>query len=54
MRALAGATSVTCLGWRGAGPKALPYRVVRAARLGNYPGRLVPMGEMTRLSKWSG
>jgi hypothetical protein len=34
--------------------RAAPRRFVRAVRLGKYPGRVVPMGDVRRRAKWSG
>ena len=31
-----------------------PRRVVRAARLARYPGRIVPMADIRKQAKWSG
>ena len=31
-----------------------PRRVVRAARLRRYPGRIVPMADIRKQARWSG
>ena len=54
VRRVAGAASALCLGLCWVGRKASPRRIVRAVRLGKYPGRIVPMGEIGKQSKWSG
>jgi len=41
-----------CLGWMSRG--VLPRRSVRAGRSENYPGVIVPMGDIRMQSKWSG
>jgi len=54
VRAIAGAASAICGGLYWVGQRASPRRIVRAVRLGKYPGEVVPMGDIGRQSKWSG
>ncbi len=41
-----------CLAWMGR--KALPRRTVWANRSDDYPGVIMPMGDIRTQSKWSG
>ncbi|MBP7051644.1 MAG: hypothetical protein KBE65_11560 [Phycisphaerae bacterium] len=42
-------------GWVGwMSRRVLPRRIVRAGRSKNYPGVIVPMGDIRMQSKWSG
>jgi hypothetical protein len=54
VQVLAGAASALCAGLFWVGRKASPRRVVRALRLGTYPGEVVPMEDVGQQSKWSG
>jgi len=54
VQALAGAASAVCAGLYWAGQRASPRRVVRAIRLGRYPGEVAPMEDICKQSKWSG
>jgi hypothetical protein len=54
VRALVGAASAAGAGLAWLGRTVSPRRMVRAVRLGKYPGDVVPMGDISRQSKWSG
>ncbi len=54
VRALVGAASAAGAGLAWLGHKTSPRRIVRAVRLGKYPGDVVPMGDISKQSKWSG
>lgn len=54
MRAVAGAASAACVGLCWVGQRVSPRRIVRAVRLGKYPGVVVPMDDISKQSKWSG
>jgi hypothetical protein len=51
---MAGAASAICGGLYWAGQRASPRRIARAVGVGKYPGKVVPMGDITKQSKWSG
>jgi hypothetical protein len=36
------------------GEKASPRQIWRAVKLGRYPGRVAPMGDVDKQAKWSG
>jgi hypothetical protein len=54
VRAVAGAASAACVGLCWVGQRVSPRRIVRAVRLGKYPGVVVPMDDISKQSKWSG
>ncbi len=54
VQVLAGAGSALSAGLFWIGRKASPRRVVRALRLGRYPGEVVPMQDVSQQAKWSG
>ena len=54
MRVLVGAASAVCVSLCWVGQMMSPRRIVRAARLGKYPGVVVPMDDISKQSKWSG
>jgi hypothetical protein len=54
VRIITGVASAFCGGLYRLSQRAVPRRVVRALRLGKYPGEVVPMGDMGKQSKWSG
>ncbi len=54
VRTLTGAASAVCVGLCWVGQKVSPRRMVRAVRLGRYPGKVVPMNDVSKQSKWSG
>jgi hypothetical protein len=54
VQVLTGAGSAFWAGFYWVGRKASPRRVVRALRLGKYPGEVVPMEDVGKRSKWSG
>jgi len=54
VRALAGVASAAGAGLGWLGRQASPRRIVRAVRLGKYPGEVGPMGDISKQSKWSG
>ncbi|MCU0916352.1 MAG: hypothetical protein MUC88_17585 [Planctomycetes bacterium] len=54
VRVLASTISAIGAGLCWAGQRILPRRIARAVHLGQYPGQVVPMGDIRRQSKWSG
>jgi hypothetical protein len=54
VQVVAGAASALGAGLLWVGRRASPRRVVRALRLGKYPGEAVPMDDVGKQSKWSG
>ena len=54
VRGIAGVLSALGLGLGWIARAVSPRRVVRAGRLGKYPGRIVPMGDIRKQGKWSG
>lgn len=54
VQVMTGAASLVCAGLFWVGRRASPRRVVRALRLGKYPGEVVPMEDVCQQSKWSG
>ena len=54
VRVLAGSLSAVGAGLCWVGQRVSPRRIVRAVRLGRYPGQVVPMGDMRKQSRWSG
>ncbi len=54
VRVIAGAASAFCAGLGWLNHRASPHRIVRALRLGRYPGEVVPMDDIGKQSKWSG
>jgi hypothetical protein len=54
VRVITGTTSALCGGLCWLSQRAAPHRVVRALRLGKYPGEVVPMEDIGKQSKWSG
>jgi len=54
VRVLVGAASAVCVSLCWVGQMMSPRRIVRAARLGKYPGVVVPMDDISKQSKWSG
>jgi len=54
VRGITGVLSALGLGWCWIARAVSPRRVVRTVRLGKYPGRIVPMGDIRKQAKWSG
>ncbi|MEN6335388.1 MAG: hypothetical protein ABFE01_14150 [Phycisphaerales bacterium] len=54
MTAAAGSISAVCLGFHGSQRLPTLRRMVRAVPPVTYPGTVVPMGDISMQSKWSG